>query len=108
LTLRDESPIRCFANFYGRWGGGSHPEHVRVASLAHMLATEVAEGVTEFSCHPGYVDSDLSSTYHIEREVELRTLCDPAIRRALEKLSIHLINHGAAARCLAAAAPRRT
>ncbi len=98
LTLRDDSPIRCFPNFYGQWDGESHPEHISATSLAHMLTTEVAEGITEFSCHPGYIDPDFASSYGVEREVELRCLCDPTIRHVLSEQSIHLINHRDACR----------
>jgi chitin disaccharide deacetylase len=97
LILRGESPIRCWPHFYGRWGGESHPEHIGVPSLASMLAAEVGEGITEFSCHPGYLDPDFASSYAVEREVELRSLCDPVIRQVLSTLSIRLINHREAA-----------
>src|SRR3954471_5526843 len=33
LPLRGHSPVRCFSQFYGRWGGVSHPEQVSVPSL---------------------------------------------------------------------------
>jgi predicted glycoside hydrolase/deacetylase ChbG (UPF0249 family) len=58
-----------------------------------MLETEFGEGITELSCHPGYVDPYFSSSYSTEREVELRTLCDPLIRRVLVEQSIELTNY---------------
>lgn len=103
LPLREHSPIRCFTRFYGQWGGEDHLEHISAASLARMLATELAEGITEMSCHPGYADADLSSSYTVARQVELQTLCNPAIRRVLAEHSIQLINHREAAALLAAA-----
>jgi predicted glycoside hydrolase/deacetylase ChbG (UPF0249 family) len=57
-----------------------------------MLKTEVGEGFTELSCHPGYCDPGHPTGYSVEREVELRTLCDPMIRRHLVEGSIHLMN----------------
>jgi predicted glycoside hydrolase/deacetylase ChbG (UPF0249 family) len=91
LPLREHSPVRYFPNFYGRWDGMTHPEQVSVASLVRMLETEVAEGCTELSCHPGYVDPGFASGYAAEREAELRTLCDPALRAVLTGLQIRLI-----------------
>jgi predicted glycoside hydrolase/deacetylase ChbG (UPF0249 family) len=91
LPLREHSPVRYFPNFYGRWDGMTHPEQVSVASLVRMLETEVAEGCTELSCHPGYVDPGFASGYAAEREAELRTLCDPALRAVLARLQIRLI-----------------
>jgi len=93
LPLREHSPVRYFSTFYGQWDGASHPEHISAASLARMLETEFGEGVTELSCHPGFADPDFSSGYALEREVELQTLCDPAIRRALAAHSIQLVSY---------------
>lgn len=93
VPLREHSQVRYFSKFYGRWGGASHPEQIHAASLARMLAREIDEGITELSCHPGYADPGLTSTYSIEREVELRALCDPALRRLLARSAIHLISY---------------
>jgi predicted glycoside hydrolase/deacetylase ChbG (UPF0249 family) len=56
------------------------------------LETEVQEGVTELSCHPGYVDPDFPSGYSAERETELQALCNSHIRQVLARRSIQLIN----------------
>jgi len=93
LPLREHSPVRYFASFYGKWNGESHPEQVSVENLARMLESEIGEGLTELSCHPGYVDADHAGSYSVEREVELGTLCDPAIRRALATHSIQLVSY---------------
>ena len=93
LPLREHSPVRYFSKFYGQWGGQTHLEQISVESLARMLETEIGEGITELSCHPGYIDPDFSSSYSTERETELRTLCDPLIRRVLVEQSIQLINY---------------
>jgi hypothetical protein len=59
-----------------------------------MLEVEAGDGVTELSCHPGYVDSEFRSLYAAEREAELRTLCHPSVRRFLEDRGIRLIGFG--------------
>ena len=102
LPLRGNSPARRFTRFYGRWGGQSHPEQISVESLTRMLANELAEGITELICHPGFVDPAFSSSYSVEREVELRTLCDPAIRRIITEQSIQLTSHQEAGGLVAA------
>jgi predicted glycoside hydrolase/deacetylase ChbG (UPF0249 family) len=93
LPLRAHSPVRYFSKFYGQWGGKSHPEQVGVESLSRMLADEIGEGLTELSCHPGYVDPLVPSGYSLEREVELRTLCDPRARRAIEANGFTLVSY---------------
>src|SRR2546426_1457432 len=93
LPLREHSPVRYFSKFYGQWGGQTHLEQLSVESLARMLETACGEGITELSCHPGYLDADFSSSYSSERETEVRTLCDPLIRRVLVEQSIQLINY---------------
>lgn len=93
LFLRDHSPVRLFASFYGQWDGVSHPEHISPQQLAGMLGSEVGEGVTEVACHPGYMTPDFQSEYGIEREVELRSICDPDVRQAVDALDIELVNY---------------
>ena len=58
-----------------------------------MIKMEIGDGVTELSCHPGYVDANHPTSYRIEREAELRTLCDPRIRRVLVEQAIRLISY---------------
>jgi predicted glycoside hydrolase/deacetylase ChbG (UPF0249 family) len=91
LPLRGFSPARYFADFYGQWDGETHLEQVSVESLSQMLENEVGPGVTEFGLHPGYAGGGFESSYLYEREAELRTLCDPAIRARVDELGIRLI-----------------
>jgi chitin disaccharide deacetylase len=100
LRLRADPPIHTFSRFYGQWNGESHPEHISAANLARMLASAIEDGVTELSCHPGYIDAEFSSSYAVEREIELRSLCDPMPRHVLSEKSIQLLNHREAARLI--------
>jgi len=93
LPLREHSPVRYFSKFYGQWAGETHLEQISAESLAGMLGAEIAEGITELSCHPGHVDPNYSTGYAIEREAELRTLCDPVIREVLTRHAIQLVNY---------------
>ena len=89
--LREYSSVRCVLSFYGQWGGETRREQIGVEGLVRLLQTEVRDGVTELCCHPGYVDVEVRSSYSTEREIELRTLCDPALRESLEQRGIRLI-----------------
>jgi predicted glycoside hydrolase/deacetylase ChbG (UPF0249 family) len=94
LPLRQHSPVRYLGKFYGQWGGQTHAEQISVSGLLRLLETELQEeGVTELSCHPGYVEPGFQSTYRSEREIELRTLCDPAVREALAQRHIRLVSY---------------
>src|SRR3989442_8970957 len=105
LPLRGCSESRSFTRFYGQWGGETHLEQVGVESLVRMLEEEIEEGATtEMTCHPGYVEAGDTSSYSIEREAELRTLCAPRLRQALRRLSIELISFHDLARFRADAA----
>ena len=66
-----------------------------------MLEREIQDGFTELSCHPGYVDADCVTGYGLEREAELRALCDPRIREVLTERSIRLVSYCDIARLLA-------
>jgi predicted glycoside hydrolase/deacetylase ChbG (UPF0249 family) len=105
LPLRGHSPARYFPGFYGQWGGQSHPEHIGVESLLRMIEKEAGEGVTELGCHPGYPDPRERSGYGGEREVELRTLCDPRARAGIEALGITRVSYHDLARLGAARVP---
>ncbi len=93
LPLREHSPVRYFSKFYGQWGGRTHLEHISVANLTQMLATEIRERFTELSCHPGYTETDFPSGYSREREVEVQTLCTPGLGDILARYSIQLISY---------------
>lgn len=101
LPLREHSPVRYFPSFYGQWDGETHLEQISVESLVQMLEIEFEEGLTELSCHPGYVDPALQSVYSIEREAELQTLCSPIIKSKLAELQIQLIGFRELDNCLA-------
>jgi len=90
MPLRGYSDVRHLPKFYGQWGGETHLEQVTFEGLLRLLDAELGPGVTELTCHPGYVDEGLASSYTVEREAELRTLCDPRVRPALEERGIRL------------------
>jgi predicted glycoside hydrolase/deacetylase ChbG (UPF0249 family) len=100
LSLREHSPVRYFSKFYGQWKGETHLEQISEQNLARMLAAEIEDGLTELSCHPGYVDPDYSSGYTIEREAELRALCAPRVRRVILDEAIQLVNYRDAGKLL--------
>jgi chitin disaccharide deacetylase len=104
LPLREHSPVRYFSKFYGQWGGETHLEQISPDSLRHMLMIEIGDGITELSCHPGYVEG-YSGSYAAERQTELRTLCDPAIREMLAACGIQLINYHDLQQVLSCGAP---
>jgi len=90
VPLRGYSHVRHLPKFYGQWGGETHLEQISVEGLLRLLDAELAHGVTELTCHPGYVDPGLTSSYLVEREAEVRTLCDPRMRPALAERGIRL------------------
>jgi predicted glycoside hydrolase/deacetylase ChbG (UPF0249 family) len=91
VPLRGYSRARHFSKFYGQWGGETHLEQIGVERLLHMLAVDIREGVTELNCHPGYVEPGFPSSYAAEREVELQTICDERVHRAILETEIGLI-----------------
>ncbi len=93
LPLRDQPPVVFKGGFYAQWEYGvSDPEKVSLATLERILHEELGEGIYEFCCHPGYFDPALDAVYHRDRELELRTLTDPALRPFLEGEGIRLIS----------------
>jgi predicted glycoside hydrolase/deacetylase ChbG (UPF0249 family) len=94
-----------------RWGGqyaGSHPnphspkvfcdefrgkEDTTVDDFLTLLDRQW-EGVMELCCHPGYFTPEgLLDTYNQEREIELRILTDPRLKKEMEDRQIQLVNY---------------
>ena len=91
LPLRHENPgVRYCGNFYGQCEDGS-ALHSAI-SPGHLVETiaGLSSGITELACHPaaGPVENTM---YDSERLMELRTLCDPAVREAIRDNGIVLI-----------------
>jgi predicted glycoside hydrolase/deacetylase ChbG (UPF0249 family) len=81
--------VRFCGDFYGHDGRG-HPEREAISVDALIRLIKNIEGhVTELCCHPGYVDG-LDDWYRTEREQEVRALCDPRVRRAVEREGVRL------------------
>ena len=94
VPLRGDGRVNFVGGFYAQWEWMvTNLDYVSVPFLQQMLRHEVREGWTEFSCHPGYVSPDYAAVYRAEREVEVRTLTDPRIRRTIAQLGIHLVSY---------------
>ena len=91
VPVRGYSRVRHLPKFYGQWGGETHPEQIGVEGLLRLVDAEVREGVTELTCHPGYPDTELLSSYAAERELEVETLCDCRSRQGILAREIRLI-----------------
>lgn len=92
VPLRHYDPrIRFAGAFYGHDGfGQSNPAAITPDALIDLL-THVPAGVTELCSHPGYTEG-LTMWYRDERVQEVRTLCDPRVREAIERLGITLVS----------------
>lgn len=90
LPLRHETPhIRYRGDFYGQDAQGApFPEAIGVEALLRLLEG-LPPGITELGCHPGSGEGP-AGMYRMEREEEVRTLCDPRVRAALAALGIEL------------------
>jgi predicted glycoside hydrolase/deacetylase ChbG (UPF0249 family) len=94
IPLRQSGPARYCGEFYGQDDRGEPwPAQLSVESLS-SIARRLPEGLSELCCHPGFVDDALMRTgtmYCDEREIELRSLCDPCVRPTLADLGIELV-----------------
>jgi predicted glycoside hydrolase/deacetylase ChbG (UPF0249 family) len=76
-------------SFYGQTGEGDpYPEGISAEHLIAMIE-RLPAGATELGCHPGYTE-DLDSVYRAEREIELRVLCAPEAREAVQRSGVRL------------------
>jgi predicted glycoside hydrolase/deacetylase ChbG (UPF0249 family) len=91
LPLRDRCGAHHIGSFYAQWDGVTHLEAITPEALEVILEEEVSEGFNELCCHPGLGDSELDSSYSVERQAELETLCSPAVTAAIEQRAIRLV-----------------
>jgi predicted glycoside hydrolase/deacetylase ChbG (UPF0249 family) len=88
VPLRDRG-IRYEGGFYGQSGKGEpYPEGIAPEHLIRLIE-EMPPGWTELGCHPAR-GADTGSTYEVEREVELRSLCAPEVAAAVQRAGIEL------------------
>ncbi len=94
IPLRDDPPVVFKGGFYGQWEYGvSDPSKVSLEAIGRIIRNELTGGIYEMACHPGYFDEAMEMVYHRDRELELRTLCDPRLREILAEESIRLIGY---------------
>jgi chitin disaccharide deacetylase len=76
------------------WGVAATGRLHREAVLS--MIDSLPEGVNELMCHPGEYDEDLESSrtrLKKERQQELDALTDPAVRRAIDRQEIELMDY---------------
>lgn len=89
IPVRHAAGVRYCGAFYGQGRHGvALPQLISVRALVALVA-EVGPGVTELCCHPAEA-VDFESSYGAERVAELRALCDPRVRRALDEHGVRL------------------
>jgi len=90
LPLRNRA-IRYEGGFYGQSGKGDpYPEGITPQALIALIEA-LPPGWTEIGCHPAAGPVPTSS-YDAERQIELATLRDPAVREALNVTNVNLCN----------------
>lgn len=88
VPLRNRA-IRYEGGFYGQTGKGEpFPAGITPAQLIRLIRS-LLPGWTEIGCHPAAGPVPTSS-YDAERQVELESLCDPAVKDALEETAVEL------------------
>jgi len=86
---RCDTRVRFCGAFYGHDGKGRpDPDAITPEALVALLEG-LEPGVTELCCHAGYAE-ELDDWYRTEREQEVRTLCDAAVRETVARLEIEL------------------
>jgi chitin disaccharide deacetylase len=89
VPLRAAGDVRYEGGFYGQSGKGeAYPAGITVDRLIELIET-LPQGWTEIGCHPG-IGVREESSYAAEREVEVRVLCDPAVREAIDRGGVRL------------------
>lgn len=97
IPLRHDGRVRYVGQFYGQTNKGDpYPEWITARAFA-ALVRGLTAGVTEIGCHPADA-ADVDSMYGSERVAELRVLCDPTVRAAVQAAGVELTNFAAVGR----------
>jgi predicted glycoside hydrolase/deacetylase ChbG (UPF0249 family) len=81
--------VRYEGSFYGQSGKGeSYAEGIEPRALVALIES-LPVGWTEIGCHPAAAPVPQSS-YDGERRLELAALCDPDVRRSLDRADVSL------------------
>jgi predicted glycoside hydrolase/deacetylase ChbG (UPF0249 family) len=81
--------IRYCGDFYGQTEDGSAiAGRITIDGLIQIVAG-LRSGCTELACHPGFA-GDLDTMYRDERAQEVKVLCDPRVRTALDNMGVEL------------------
>ena len=89
IPLRRHSGAQFIGTYFG--------PHANDDLSPNMLMKAIDEATDEYNeimCHPGYSDDYLyeNSSYNEQREAELKTLCDPEIKRYIADRGLELCN----------------
>jgi predicted glycoside hydrolase/deacetylase ChbG (UPF0249 family) len=95
VPLRGDGRVRYLGAFY------AHPQpgvvddrRIRQPFLLRLVGELRPDaGFAELGCHPGRVTDELTSSYHVEREVELATLTDPGLPGRIRALGLTLASY---------------
>jgi predicted glycoside hydrolase/deacetylase ChbG (UPF0249 family) len=92
VPLRHVDPeVRFRGDFYGHTAEGRpEPDAITPDALIRLLE-QLPDGIVELGCHPGYADG-LKAWYRHERAQEVRSLCDPRVRAAVDRLELRLVS----------------
>lgn len=89
LAFRYDNRHKVVTDFYGFHNRTNTIDCIREQSLIQILS-RVSSGFTELVCHPGYTNGRLSDPYRAQRSIELATLTNPDIRRAITTHDIRI------------------
>jgi chitin disaccharide deacetylase len=90
VTLRrcNDRVFYC-GDFYGQYEDGSPFHEAITPNGLNATVSRLPDGITELACHPA-LRNDVKTMYSVEREIEVKTLCNPSIKETIDKLDIEL------------------
>ncbi len=93
VPLRLHDPLVSYrGEFYGHdHRGAPYPEGISPLSLVDVIES-LPPGWFELGCHPGVAVDTAITAYAAERDVEVDSMCRPAVRRMIEARGIHLVS----------------
>jgi predicted glycoside hydrolase/deacetylase ChbG (UPF0249 family) len=88
---RRTEAVRYEGSFYGQGGQGEALDGAITVERLIAILRALPAGTTELGCHPG-LRRDAHAMYLAEREEEVKVLCDPRVRAAVDAEGIQLVS----------------
>jgi chitin disaccharide deacetylase len=91
LAFRYDNAHLVNSSFYGLTNNHISLNDISVSALTYII-NSLSPGFTELICHPGWTSNHLRDPYRTQRNIEVKTLINPLVKKIVSERKIQIIN----------------